>query len=77
MPQVNIFDNPKKTVSFVAGQAIFRQGDAGDIMYGVVNGEVDLIIQDKVIETVKPGGVYIMRYEKPPVPPSREKVMYY
>jgi len=38
-----------------AGEAIFRAYDMGAEMYVVIEGEVDLSIGDKVIETVGPG----------------------
>jgi len=44
-------------VSFGAGQTIFREGDAGDLMYVVQDGEVDLRVKGKLVEALGPGGV--------------------
>jgi CRP-like cAMP-binding protein len=39
------------------GDYLFRAGDPGDAMYGVVEGAIDLIIGDTVIEHAGPGSV--------------------
>lgn len=60
---------PAKTVSifqkksepfrnFKAGEQIFKQGEIGDYMYGVLEGEVDLVIDGKVVETIKEGDIF-------------------
>jgi len=43
--------------SFTEGQNIFELGDAGDVMYVVMEGEVDIIVHDQVCDTVVPGGI--------------------
>jgi CRP/FNR family transcriptional regulator, cyclic AMP receptor protein len=43
--------------TFAAGQVIFKQGEVGDVMYIVQEGEVDILLHDKVIETVEVGGI--------------------
>lgn len=40
-----------------AGQVLFKEGDRGDYMYFIVAGEVNILIRDKVVETVGMGGV--------------------
>ena len=42
---------------FKAGDLIFRKGDPGSVMFLVTEGEVEILIHDKVVETVSPGGV--------------------
>jgi CRP-like cAMP-binding protein len=42
----------------IAGQIIFEQGQLGDYMYGILEGEVNLSINGKVIETLKAGDVF-------------------
>lgn len=51
-PAVNLFQFEKDFETFSAGETIFEQGDAGSSMYAVQTGEVDLILGDKVLETV-------------------------
>src|SRR6187397_1400907 len=44
-------------ILFAVGQVIFRQGDVGDFMYVIQEGEVDILLHEKVVETVEPGGI--------------------
>ena len=41
-----------------AGAAIFREGDRGTVMFGVISGEVDVFIGNVVLEIVGPGMVF-------------------
>ena len=43
--------------AYSAGQQIFTVGQPGDVMYVVKEGEVDIVINDKVVDTVGPGGL--------------------
>jgi CRP/FNR family transcriptional regulator, cyclic AMP receptor protein len=43
---------------YAAGQTIFTLGDAGEHMYIVRSGAVDLSIGDKVVETVEANGIF-------------------
>ena len=43
--------------SFAAGQHIFMEGHLGDLMFVVKEGEVDVVVHGKVVETVGPGGI--------------------
>jgi CRP-like cAMP-binding protein len=56
-PTVNTFRHETQVVPFAAGQTLFGEGDPGDVMYVVQEGEVDIIIQGRLVETVGPGGV--------------------
>src|ERR1051326_3529913 len=40
------------TIRVPAGNVIFNKGDAGDCMYIVQSGTIDMVIGEKVIETV-------------------------
>jgi CRP/FNR family cyclic AMP-dependent transcriptional regulator len=42
------------TVKVAAGNVIFNKGDPGDCMYIVQSGAIDMLIGDKVIESVGP-----------------------
>lgn len=57
METVNLFRYATGFESFPAGQVIFKAGEHGETMYAVKEGEVDIIIGDKVIETAGPGAV--------------------
>jgi len=43
--------------SFSAGQSIFREGDEGNLMYVVHEGEVELRVKGQLVDTLGPGGV--------------------
>ena len=58
MATIDIFQNEPNSQSFVAGDLIFREGDPGDVMYVVQEGEVDLFYREQRLETVGPGGVF-------------------
>ena len=44
--------------SYTAGQAIFQQGDAGDCMYCVKEGFVEIVAGGKVLETLESGHIF-------------------
>lgn len=46
----------KKTIP--AGEIIFAEGEIAKVMYGLVEGEVEVIVNDKVIEVIQPGDVF-------------------
>lgn len=43
--------------AFAAGQPIFTEGQPGDVMYVVKEGEVDLFIHGNLVDTLGPGGI--------------------
>jgi CRP-like cAMP-binding protein len=53
-----LFANAQGTKTYGAGETIFEQGDEGDFMYGVVEGEVELRIGDHVLERCGPDDTF-------------------
>ena len=43
--------------SFTPGQTIFQEGEPGDRLYIVVEGQVDIIAGGQLLETVQSGGI--------------------
>ncbi len=43
---------------FTAGQVIFREGEAGDHMYIIADGQVDLSVDHQHLVTLGPGGIF-------------------
>lgn len=54
---LNLVRFAKDFVSFAPGQAIFTAGQPGDVMFIVKEGDVDVIVGGKVVETLGPGGI--------------------
>jgi CRP-like cAMP-binding protein len=57
MTTIDLFQHSSDALSFPAGTFIFREGDPEDYAYIVISGEVDLILNGTVVETVAPGGI--------------------
>ncbi len=55
---VEIFQKSSSPLTYVAGQTIFQEGETGSVMYGIIEGEVDLIVDGKVVETITTGDVF-------------------
>ncbi|MGF1493290.1 MAG: cyclic nucleotide-binding domain-containing protein [Microcoleaceae cyanobacterium] len=45
-------------IHIAAGEAIFKQGDPGDVMYGILEGEVQFSIDGVDAETINKGDVF-------------------
>jgi CRP/FNR family transcriptional regulator, cyclic AMP receptor protein len=54
---VNLFHNETNPVVLEPGETLFKAGDAGDAMYVVLEGEVEMTIHRRVVEVVRPGGL--------------------
>lgn len=57
MENTDFFSKIEKPRPFAAGQWVFQVGETGDSMFIVVEGQVDIVAHDQVIETVGPGGI--------------------
>ena len=58
MVRFEFLRDEKGTRTFKAGEVIFKDGEAGDAMYAVVTGEVEIRKGAHVYETVTAGGVF-------------------
>jgi CRP-like cAMP-binding protein len=57
MSIIDLLPSETPLKSIPAGEVVFAQGDAGASMYVVIEGEVSVLIDGKVVETVRAGGV--------------------
>lgn len=57
MQTIQLFQNATNGQSFAADEIIFREGDIGNLMYVVVNGEVEIRLQDRLLDSIGPGGI--------------------
>ena len=44
-----LFENSSKAHSYKAGEVIFSVGDPGDVMYGIISGDVEVYIGDRLL----------------------------
>lgn len=56
--RMNLFRNVSDASTFDPGTMICREGDAGDSMYAIVEGEVEVLLGDHVIEVLGPGDFF-------------------
>ena len=54
---IKIFDQSSDVIEVEAGHALFREGEAGDTMFVVLDGAVEVTHGDRLIETVSAGGI--------------------
>lgn len=57
MVEINLFKSSPDAYEVQAGEALFTEGEPGDAMYAVVEGQVEVTIGGKVVEQVGPGGI--------------------
>ena len=56
MGTLHLFRNAPEVIAVAAGEYIFRKGEAAKVMYLIIEGEVDLMLDDTVVETAEEGG---------------------
>ena len=56
--KIHLFRHAADARPVAAGETIFRRGDEGDVMYAVVEGEVDIIVDGTVVDTIDEGGIF-------------------
>ncbi|MBL1175357.1 cyclic nucleotide-binding domain-containing protein [Pantanalinema sp. GBBB05] len=55
---VAIFQSSPEIQTFAAGEVIFTQGEPGEDMYGILEGEIEQYINGQLIETLKTGDIF-------------------
>lgn len=58
MSVFELLRNEPDVRTFTAGEVIFAEGQAGDCMFAVLEGEIEIRKHDHVLETVGVGGVF-------------------
>jgi CRP-like cAMP-binding protein len=53
-----LFNNAQQVVQMPAGTEVFREGDTGREMFGIVSGAIELRIGDRVIRTLGADDVF-------------------
>jgi CRP-like cAMP-binding protein len=54
---INLFRSDAHPLVVPTGTAVFRDGETGDRMYGVISGEVAIVKHGQLIERIGPGGI--------------------
>ena len=58
MAKTNLFRTADNFESYAPGQMIFEEGQPGDIMYVVKDGEVEILVGADVVETLDAGEIF-------------------
>jgi len=57
MMPIEIFSHNTAKIAIQAGQALFREGDEGNQMYVLETGTAEVIVQNRVVETLAHGSI--------------------
>ena len=55
--EINLFKHDQHPLDVPTGTAVFRDGDAGEHMFGVISGEIAIVKHGSLIERIGPGGI--------------------
>jgi CRP-like cAMP-binding protein len=55
MATLHLFRDAPEVLAFAAGKYIFREGEAAKVMYLIIEGEIDLLLGETVVETADQG----------------------
>jgi CRP/FNR family cyclic AMP-dependent transcriptional regulator len=58
MKVVGLFNNAQRTVQLAKGDVVFEQGDAGEEMFGIVEGAIELHTANRVVNTLGPDDIF-------------------
>ncbi len=57
MPFFDLFKNDTDIIEIESGKTLFREGDPGDVMYVLVDGEAEIFIGGVLFEKCTPGAI--------------------
>ena len=57
MTTIDLFKNEKNFTVIPAGEVIFQQGGVADRLYAILEGEVEIWIDGKLLDTTGAGGI--------------------
>jgi CRP/FNR family transcriptional regulator, cyclic AMP receptor protein len=55
---IKLFQKEPNLESIPTGTVIYKENDLGNLMYGIIEGEVDVIVNGNVLETLKAGEIF-------------------
>lgn len=53
----DLFSNNPDIVVIDAGQALFAEGEKGQLMYVLTVGTAEIIVRNRIVETIQPGNI--------------------
>ncbi|GBL44402.1 cAMP-binding protein [Sulfuriferula multivorans] len=57
MNLIELFRHETDVAAIPAGQAVFRAGEPGNVMYVLISGTADVMVGDVVVERAEPGAL--------------------
>lgn len=57
MIPIEIFSHNAAKIAIPAGQALFREGEAGNLMYVLETGTAEVFVEDQLVETLAHGSI--------------------
>ena len=54
---IKYFRNSEDAQTFRAGQIVFTEGDPGNMMYAILEGEVEIMVGDQVVGIIPAGSI--------------------
>jgi len=58
MKVTGLFNNAQSTITLAPGDVVFHEGDIGEEMYGVMEGEIELRQEGRVLRTLETDDVF-------------------
>ncbi len=55
---IELFQKPPSPKTFSTGEVIFQAGERSDMIYGIISGEVEILVNGKVVETIQKGDIF-------------------
>ena len=55
---IEIYQQTPSPQTFTPEEVIFQEGETGNLMYGVVSGEVEMYVDGKLVETIAEGDLF-------------------
>src|SRR5262244_1283236 len=55
---IEFFRGETNPLHVSAGDTVFREGEPGEVMYVVLEGEVEARVRGHLVETIGPGGIF-------------------
>ena len=57
MNLAELFSHETDLLELAAGQTLFREGEPAELMYVLMSGTIDIIVNNRLVETAKAGAI--------------------